>query len=421
MIKCNACGSENPDTNKFCQNCGVEIMPPELSSEVTTELTPEVTAIAPEISEVSKIPTSLSPDSEIDNSESSISLDISSALLTDCLTGRLVAENNPQNPQNSEIEDAATIPSNIAISSGSDILLQPLNPPANLDISTAPTEDITAPELVNPTLIDLSYAGLSDVGRERQHNEDGFRCFSQTMSTTSHTMPEFKTHRGLFILCDGMGGHAGGDVASGLALNAIAESFKPFWTSGLPGREKIKEIITLANQVIFDRNETELRHDLGRMGTTLVLLIIYGTEVAIAHVGDSRIYKITADGLCQLTRDHEVAMKLIDEGIDPAIALKRPDAHQLTQALGPNAGFTIEPAIEFLTLNTSTVFLLCSDGLSDNQIVEAHWQTLSPLLAPNPEIKQELPLKAKAMVQLGNDLNGYDNISAVLVRCLIEV
>ncbi|AFY72523.1 serine/threonine protein phosphatase [Synechococcus sp. PCC 7502] len=332
MIKCSACGFDNPDVNKFCQNCGIEI--------ITSE-----------------------------NSE----------------------DTDPLELANSGLADSGDITSG--------------------DVG----EDVTDPELCNSHLISLKYAALSDVGKEREHNEDGFRCFSQFMTTVSHSQPEFQTHRGLFILCDGMGGHDGGEVASAIALESIAESFKPFWTSGLPSQEKLTEIIGIANQEIYDRNEAEMRRDAGRMGTTLVILVIYGTEVAIAHIGDSRIYKITADGLTQLTRDHEVANRLIDQGVSETIAYSRGDAHQLTQALGPNISASLEPAIAFFNLDSTSLFLLCSDGLSDNNVVEDHWQQLQSI-----DKNSDLSIAAQDLIQLGNDLNGYDNITAVLVHCQIE-
>jgi len=386
MIKCSSCGFENPDLNKFCQNCGTEITANIALSENVEAMNP---TINPSVDPTLEIPAEMiNPTSNPNN-----------AIATD--------ENNENNDPMPSIPVSITT-DNLAIA------LETSIPDSN-----SVQEDITAPELPEPILVNLRYAGFSDVGREREHNEDGFRCFTQTMIAESHTTPEFKTTRGLFLLCDGMGGHAGGDIACAMALELIAESFKPFWTSGLPGKEKLKEIIAIANQAIYDRNERELRREVGRMGTTLVLLIIYGTEVAIAHVGDSRIYKITdinENGLTQLTRDHEVGNKLIDGGLDEATAFSRPDAHQLTQALGPNSSQLVEPSIEFFSLDSTTLFLLCSDGLSDNQIVEAHWQNLTPLLSVDSDLK----VGVKNLVQLGNDLNGYDNITAVLVRCQVE-
>jgi serine/threonine protein phosphatase PrpC len=394
MIKCTECGFENPDLNKFCQNCGAEILANSLNISPISE--------SGEFTETpSLISTEITTELEVlmDDENTPTLTEISSATSP-------ASEANTDKPTKDITKDL-TADLNATLETASGITVEPTIPPQ---------EDVTDPELSNPILVKLRYAGLSDVGKERQHNEDGFRCFSQTMITESHNLSEFQTHRGLYILCDGMGGHDGGDIASAMTLGSIAESFKPFWTSGLPGKEKLKEIITIANQEVYNRNESELRRDVGRMGTTLVLLVIYGTEVAIAHIGDSRMYKVTADGLSQLTRDHEVANKLIDQGISEAIAFSRADAHQLTQALGPNSTESIDPTIAFFNLETPTLFLLCSDGLSDNEIVESHWQELIPLLSPDSDLKAGV----KSLVQLGNDLNGYDNISAILVHCLVE-
>ena len=291
------------------------------------------------------------------------------------------------------------------------------SPDLNLEVP----EDVTSPDL-NPEiptlkLAHLSYAALSDVGKERQHNEDGYRCLSQTMTAERQGETAAVSQRGLFILCDGMGGHDGGEVASAMTLDSIAESFKPFWTSGLPGRQSLTEIIAIANQSVYDRNQSELRQAMGRMGTTVVLLVIHNNEVAIAHVGDSRIYKVTADGINQITRDHEVANQLIDQGVNAAIALSRADAHHLTQALGPNLSHTLEPSIEFLQLETTTLFLLCSDGLSDNEVIEDHWQKL---LLPYLNQDADLQTGVTELVAIANQINGYDNISAILVRCAVN-
>jgi serine/threonine protein phosphatase PrpC len=214
-----------------------------------------------------------------------------------------------------------------------------------------------------------------------------------------------------------MGGHAGGEVASSMAIEKIVEQFRPFWRDRLPGSKKLREIILTANQSIFEQNETELRRDVGRMGTTLALLSMYNSEVAIAHVGDSRIYQITASGLKQITRDHEVANRLIDQGVETAVALSRHDAHQLTQALGPYANHQLEPAIAFSHILEPTLFLLCSDGLCDNDLVEQNWETyLLPLLAADANLEAG----AKKLIDLANTINGHDNITAILVNCQVE-
>lgn len=378
MIKCHSCNFENPEHHKFCQACGGSLaiaMPP--SNPISSLDEPEIR----------------------DNT-------ISHDVIDTSLNVNLVGEITPINLESEATLKSVELETTDITASQEEFPHQPFQEESLDPISPAETK----------LLVQLRYAGLSDVGRERAHNEDGFRCISQTMTTSSHDREPIQIDRGLFVLCDGMGGHEGGEIASSMALDLIAESFKPFWTSGLPGRQTLREIIATANQAIYDRNQIELRREMGRMGTTLVILIIYGTEVAIAHVGDSRIYKVNREGLSQITRDHEVGIKLIDGGMDEATANSRPDAHQLTQALGPNLSASLEPAIEFFKLDSTTLFLLCSDGLSDNQIVETQVPELMSLLENDSDLK----LGVKNLVQLGNDRNGYDNISAILVHCQIS-
>jgi serine/threonine protein phosphatase PrpC len=214
-----------------------------------------------------------------------------------------------------------------------------------------------------------------------------------------------------------MGGHEGGAEASEIAVNSITNQFLPFWIDTLPGKKKLHKIITNANQEIFLKNETEKRQSLSRMGTTLAMLALHDLNVAIAHVGDSRIYQVTnrsSPKLEQITRDHEVFNQLIDLGMDRELALARPDAHQLTQALGPNSSGQLDPAIQFFELTESTLFLLCSDGLCDNDVIEQNWQThLLPIL--NKEV--DLATGLDNLMELGNNINGHDNLTAILVMC----
>lgn len=265
-------------------------------------------------------------------------------------------------------------------------------------------------------LLRLSYAGITDVGQERDHNEDNFVMLSQVFSTENAAHEVIRDQKGLFVVCDGMGGHDGGEVASAIAIEQIVSQAQAFWHGDLPSESDLKQIILKANQAIFDHNEQESRCDLGRMGTTLILLAIHNTQVAIAHVGDSRIYRVTAQKLEQITRDHEVANRLIDQGMSVAVARARLDAHQLTQALGPFENHQVNPTINYFQLTEPTIFLLCSDGLCDDNVIEENWQThLLPLL----DQQTNLATGVQELVYLGNYLNGHDNITAIAVQCLV--
>jgi serine/threonine protein phosphatase PrpC len=110
-------------------------------------------------------------------------------------------------------------------------------------------------------------------------------------------------------------------------------------------------------------------------------------------------------------------MREIKQGVDPVIAYSRPDAYQLTQALGPRNEQFINPDVEFLDLNEDTLFILCSDGLSDNDLIEHNWQThLAPLLSSRANLDQGIV----QLIDLANEHNGYDNITAILIRVKVK-
>lgn len=280
-------------------------------------------------------------------------------------------------------------------------------------------EDIESPPTVilPMQLLSLDDAGCTDIGKQRGQNED---CFGiQTLvKKQENPMGQSVQARGLYILCDGMGGHAGGEVASAMAVEKIKGYFSENWQDKLPTEETVRESVRVANQAIYDVNQENSRSGSGRMGTTLAMLLIQDTDAAIAHVGDSRIYRLTRKrGLEQMSVDHEVGMREIQKGVEPAIAYGRPDAYQLTQALGPRNEQFINPDVHFLELNEDTLFILCSDGLSDNDLIETHWQThLAPLLSSRANLDQGIV----QLIDLANEHNGYDNITAILIRVKVR-
>lgn len=270
------------------------------------------------------------------------------------------------------------------------------------------------PTVVLPMrLISLEDAGRTDIGRQRDHNEDCFSIQTESRKIESPQERALKA-KGLYILCDGMGGHAGGEVASALAVETLRQYFEANWHNQLPSEESIREAIQQANRAIYDRNQENARSGSGRMGTTLVLVLVQGTEAAIAHVGDSRLYRFSRRrGLEQVTVDHEVGQREIQRGVEPAIAYARPDAYQLTQALGPRDENFINPEVKFLELNEDMLLLLCSDGLTDNDLLETHWRThLEPLLKSQANLEQGV----SELIELANHYNGHDNITAIAIR-----
>lgn len=283
---------------------------------------------------------------------------------------------------------------------------------------TAAADGDDTPTVVLPMqLLSLEDAGRTDVGRQRRHNEDYFGI--QT-SLTKVESPLGRTvqARGLYILCDGMGGHAGGEVASALAVKTLSTYFQQHWTDDLPDEACIREGIRQANQAIYDVNQQDARSGSGRMGTTLVMLLVQDTQVAAAHVGDSRLYRFSRrQALEQVTTDHEVGQREIKRGVEAAIAYSRPDAYQLTQALGPRNEHFVVPDVQFFELNEDTLLLLCSDGLSDNDLIENHWSThLKPLISSRSNLEQGV----SELIELANQYNGHDNITAILIRAKVR-
>ncbi len=286
-------------------------------------------------------------------------------------------------------------------------------------LMTGASESFTTGSYDAPTialtrkLIDLTDAAATHTGKKRDHNED---CFGIVSQLDRNDSPKGRTvsARGLYILCDGMGGHAGGEIASAMTVDLLRDYFARNWGDTLPDEETIREGIVQTNEAVFELNQKNAASGSGRMGTTLVLVLVQNRDIAIAHVGDSRCYAITpSQGSIQLTIDHEVGQQQIMRGVDPEIAYGRPDSYQLTQAIGPRDRNYIAPDIKFFELQEDTLILLASDGLTDNQLVETYWLTnVAPLLAPHTDLQDGVD----RLIDFANDYNGHDNITALLVR-----
>jgi protein phosphatase len=309
------------------------------------------------------------------------------------------------------------------------MISDPQNPaPAN-DVATAIYPPIVVaedpddmPTIVLPMqLSGLEDAAATDVGRQREHNED---YFGITLDLHKSELPFGSSvqAKALYIMCDGMGGHAGGEVASRLAVETLQTYFKQHWYGkgklSLPAEAVIRSAILAANQAIYDQNQAGDRLGSGRMGTTLVMLLLCGTKVAFAHVGDSRLYRFSRkQGLQQLTTDHEVGQREIKRGASFEVAYARPDAYQLTQALGPRDSAYVDADIEYMDLNEDALFILASDGLTDGDLLEQYWPNYIESLLSS---QANLELGVQQLVELGNQQNGHDNITAIVVRARVQ-
>ncbi|MGZ5033847.1 MAG: Stp1/IreP family PP2C-type Ser/Thr phosphatase [Usitatibacter sp.] len=248
----------------------------------------------------------------------------------------------------------------------------------------------------------LQSASLTDPGRVRDHNED---CIE--------SRPEI----GLYVLADGMGGYNAGEVASGMATSLIADGLQDAWRPRDVDRlardeakalseRLMREQIARANGAIFTTSQNN--PECAGMGTTLVVCLFYDNFVTVAHIGDSRLYRLRADAMEQVTRDHSLPQEQLDSGlITPEEAKLSQNKNLVTRALGIDP--TVEPEVHVYETQPEDIYLLCSDGLSDMVDDEEIRLTLITLKT-NPS------LTVQQLVQAANDNGGRDNISAMLTR-----
>mgnify|MGYP002776992842 CR=1 FL=1 len=248
----------------------------------------------------------------------------------------------------------------------------------------------------------IQIATLTDQGPSRQSNEDA--CYPP--SGTSGDQP-------LVIVCDGIGGHEGGEVASNLAIQTIVEELHSIEPNHL--ESSLEDAVCAANDAIAQKNDAERRQERQRMGTTVVMGLVQGHELFLTHVGDSRAYRITRQGCYQVTLDDDVASREARLGYTfYRGALQHPSAGSLVQALGMGSSSYLRPTVQRFVLDQDCVFLLCSDGLSDNDRVEEYWQSeIVPIL----DGKTNPATVARRLVEIANTQNGHDNVTIGLIHC----
>jgi protein phosphatase len=238
-----------------------------------------------------------------------------------------------------------------------------------------------------------SVYGLTDVGRDRDNNEDYFLV---------------NTAKNLFIVSDGMGGHNAGEVASLNATEAVNNHFTPAILAAIRGdrmkiNDELNDCLYLANQKILDLAESNA--GCRGMGCTLVVALVERGALHIGHVGDTRAYLCDESGIKLLTSDHSKVMELVKAGqMTLAEARHSPLKNELSQAIG--SPLSVIPDYNYHDLKNGDKVLLCSDGLWDMLSDEEIYQIVKQA-QPAESICQEL-------VQKANDAGGHDNITVVL-------
>lgn len=270
-------------------------------------------------------------------------------------------------------------------------------------------------QLGRSTSVQLHIATRTDQGPSRQRNEDA--CYPSAGTTVSLSSEQLTAPTAsLVIVCDGIGGHQGGDVASRLAIDAVRQHMQslPLTLDSIGLTQELEKAAYLANDAISQRNDSERRYDRQRMGTTLIIGLVWRHEIYITHVGDSRTYWITPWSCRQITQDDDVASREVRLGYSLyREALQQPGSGSLVQALGMGGSNQLHPTVQRFVLDDDSLFLLCSDGLSDNDRVEQYWESdLLPLLHQ----KTSVASASERLVAIANTTNGHDNVTVGLIH-----
>jgi protein phosphatase len=247
----------------------------------------------------------------------------------------------------------------------------------------------------------LEIVTRTDAGMVRSHNED---------SVLANPVAGFA------ILADGMGGYNAGEVASGMATALLGSELEKSFAERAPFQVEpdgrlwahvvLETEIARANNAIYQAAQSQPQY--AGMGTTLVMIQFHDDKVTVAHIGDSRLYRLRGEEFRQITRDHSLLQEQIDSGM---ITLEQARYSQnknlVTRALGVDP--VVEPEIHDYEVRPGDIYLLCSDGLNDMVEDEEIGMTLTTLAA-------NLELCATQLVQMANDNGGRDNVSVILVR-----
>jgi protein phosphatase len=256
----------------------------------------------------------------------------------------------------------------------------------------------------------------TDTGPLREHNEDA--CYPPTNQaiTLAHGQNP------LAIVCDGIGGQEGGEIAAQLAIKTLPREINRSPTTDIEVYPEshslvLEQAIRVTNDLISQRNDQESRQERQRMGTTLVMAFAQAQEMYAAHVGDSRIYWITPHSCHQVTVDDDLASREVKLGyLLYRDAIQYPNAGALVQALGMSSATNLHPTVQRLIIDQDCVFLLCSDGLSDYDRVEQYWDSeILPLLRG----EKTVTAVGESLLQLANQKNGHDNSTIALVYCRV--
>jgi serine/threonine protein phosphatase PrpC len=244
--------------------------------------------------------------------------------------------------------------------------------------------------------VQLAYAARTDIGMIRAGNEDNLFFKADP-------------YRGIFIVADGMGGHAAGEVASEMAVQIVARELEDVRSLAEEQRvaDQMRRALKAANAAIFERTISEV--DKQGMGTTASVLVLSSGRYLIGQVGDSRIYLLRDGALRQITKDHSYVQEQVDAGfLTPEQARYHPYSNVITRCVG--ASQDVEPDTYIGEVKTGDLFLVASDGLTGMVDDRRLAQLLSSPAQPER--------KVQALISEANGRGGLDNITAIIVQVL---
>ncbi|MFN5857473.1 MAG: PP2C family protein-serine/threonine phosphatase [Pseudanabaenaceae cyanobacterium] len=274
--------------------------------------------------------------------------------------------------------------------------------------------------------LSIRIRSATDIGTRRDHNEDA--CYPHQKRQKRSQQKEILRDR-VAIICDGLGGHEGGEVASSLAIQTLEDQIRillanveqdpDFSPAGFT--KQLEHIVYMVNNLLVAQNDKQQRQAQQRMGTTLVMAVaprpqgVKRHEIYLVHVGDSRAYYIGSEHLYQMTLDDDVSTRETILGYNfYSYSSQRMDGGALIQALGTRSSDMLYPRVQRFWLDEDCLLLLCSDGLSDfDRVTEIYESHLRPILTENHPLGQG----CTQLIQEANARNGHDNITVALMRC----
>ena len=245
----------------------------------------------------------------------------------------------------------------------------------------------------------MKVCGMTDIGLVRRQNQDAYGVDINS-----------DTGQVICVVCDGMGGPAGGDIASRIAVDAFLQSVKEHLRPDMDP-ERVREVCSYAASVANSaiRQEVEARAEYRGMGTTLVAAVSYGDGVVVSNIGDSRAYLIQPRGIRRVSKDHSLVERLVDRGdITEAEARTHPQRNYITRALGPEENPLCDGFI--VPMERGDFILLCTDGLVETVTDQEMYDEV--------RTAADMDQCLRRLLEISKGNGAADNVTAVLMQKL---